>query len=204
MCLTEPATTLLAVLSGFLKSGVRKSPRIALCAPAVVMHRAAVTYLRCAFGQRRAFWHFSELVAQVAHLKGRLKKAKWLQHCALLDLFPRSQRGHQRARLENRRLRTLHCAYPLSADNSVQWSEPNCVPTETESVPTLPRKRGRAGHKFGGNADHGMKGAMPHEKLCRVAVRTRCGSWIFCSTTRHSFGLIYRLFRNFKTGSSGR
>ena len=28
--------------------------------------------------------------------------------------------------------------------------------------------------------------AMPHEKLCRVAVPPCGGSWIFCSTTRHS------------------
>src|SRR5215831_19614409 len=30
---------------------------------------------------------------------------------------------HQRACLENRRLRTLHCAYPLPADN-ISWTKP--------------------------------------------------------------------------------
>ena len=76
----------------------------------------------------------------------------------------------------------------VCSQDSVQWSEPKCVPRGTESVPARLQRRGRAEHRFCDQADHGMTGAMPHEQLCRVAVRQCCAPWIFCSTTRHNFG----------------
>src|SRR6516225_7238897 len=38
-------------------------------------------------------WGFRSIGCPSCPFKGRPKKANWLQHCALLDLFPRSQRG---------------------------------------------------------------------------------------------------------------